>query len=282
MRCWGCMSNALPVPVPGAGSRRVPSMLAVARQQFRLISASRRVPMLIVLLCGIPLIYNAYESAPYRFRSEDVLPFVTVLLASIAWPIMVWAGEAPARRSYHRTLPVDHIRHDLLKVLAGAVWLMLGVALVLSAFVLISWASGLGMVLSRVSPAAYINYFTGTLIIYLFASILPILTNKPLEWLLGVTIGSVAVGLLGDIYFGQLGLLSLFMDVFVYDELGLLYALGGAYTSQPWDFLMKLTSRQPPAQPYLGMWLLTTFLWITLASALVCVASAISNRRSHA
>jgi hypothetical protein len=158
---------------------------------------------------------------------------------------------------------------------------MIGVALVLSAFVLISWVTDLGPLVSRLSPAAFVNYFTGTLLIYLFVSVLPILTNKPLEWMLGLTIGTVALGLLSDIYLGQLGLVSIFMDVFVYDELGLLQALGGAYRSQPWDYLLQLSPTRPATQPYLGMWLLTTFLWTTLASALVCVASSISNRRIH-
>ncbi|HUF49258.1 MAG TPA: hypothetical protein VMN60_00400 [Longimicrobiales bacterium] len=40
------------------------------------------------------------------------------------WPMIVWYGETPGRRTYHWSLPVARTGHDLMRVAAGAIYLV--------------------------------------------------------------------------------------------------------------------------------------------------------------
>ena len=264
--------------------RRTPSMLVVARQQMRLIDATKRFPLMLAVLAGVAAI--ALGPGPVGIP-ESVFPFVSILLATIAWPILVWSGESPSRRSYHRILPVNHVTHDLLKVVAGACWLMLACAIVLATLVVVTATSGFSDVIRGLSPTVFASYFTGPLIVYLFVSTIPILTNRPIEWMLGIAIGLGGWTALADSY--PLNYPPSRIDVMVETIRELLAApfesfwgaLLGGYIDQPWYFLFGLGERAAPSVVDLGAWLNDTALWITLGTGAVTCASFIANRRAE-
>jgi hypothetical protein len=258
---------------------RAPSLLTVTRQQLRLIDAHGRFPFLIGLLAGLPIVFIVNQPAGVSDR-DAALPILGHLCTACVWPFFVWIGELPRQRGYHRNLPVNHVTHDLIKVIAGACWLMLGVALVLTAQLLMLIAAGYRSWVWGLSPAALLNFFTGSLIIYLFFSLIPILTNKPIEWLIGLTLFAGAVTVPLSMYARERT--DLAIELLLRSDLGLVNALGGGYGAQPWPYLPDSTSVMTTVQHSTGMWLIATALWTGLAFMLVCLASSFANRRSIA
>jgi hypothetical protein len=265
-------------------SRRTPSMLVVARQQMRLIDATKRFPLMLAVFAGVAAI--ALGPGPVGIP-ESVFPFVSILLATIAWPVLVWSGESPARRGYHRILPVNHVTHDLLKVFAGACWLMLACAIILSTLIIVTVATGFGSVIQGLSPTVFASYFSAPLIVYLFVSMIPILTNRPIEWMLGIAIGLVGFNAVADSY--PLTDPPSRIDVIVetIKELiavpfeSLWSAMFVGYIDQPWYFLFGLGARAAPSIVDLGAWLTATVLWTTIGIVAVTGASFIANRRAE-
>jgi hypothetical protein len=211
---------------------------------------------------------------------DAILPILGVLATAVAWPFFVWIGELPRQRSYHRNLPVNHVTHDLLKVLAGACWLMLGVAVVLAAQLIMLLGTGFGSLVWGISPMALLNFFTGSLLIYLFVSVIPILSNKPIEWMLGLTLGVGAIIMPIARAPGTREWPLIAMEILLRSDLGLFNALAGAYMNQPWANLLEGGLTRSAVPHSTGLWLIATVLWTAVGWSLVYLASRFANRRS--
>jgi hypothetical protein len=167
-----------------------------------------------------------------------------------------------------------------LKVFAGACWLMLGVAVVLAVQLIMLLGTGFGSLVWGISPTALLNFFTGALLIYLFFSIIPILTNKPIEWMLVLTlaVGALLMPVLRSI--GTREWPDIALEILFKSDLGIFNALAGAYMQQPWAYLLGETPVWQGAPFSTGLWLAATVLWTAVASSMVYLASRFANRRS--
>ena len=245
-------------------SRR-PSLWRVARNQFALIDQAKRFPLLLAALATGAAIGFSFESVNL---AESLFPYAPLLLMTVVWPILVWRGEAPAQRTYHRVLPVNGMTHDLLKVAAGAVWLCLGIGLVLLVYLISALLRGDAFLIFTLGAPVFLNFFTGPLLIYLFISLIPILANRPLEWLIGLGTGIAAFSLVGEIYAPDF--IRDLVDLLV-SGLALEVALYGGYESVWFQYSSPVVH-----------WPVITLLWLSAALLAVCLASYWSNRREPA
>ena len=263
-----------------ARASRAPTLSRVFRQQMKLMQQAGVSSMGLMVLAGSTLLFLGMDPRVARLPfPADYLPLTGLLLGAVAWPPLVWRGQGPLRRSYHRALPVDQLTHDLLKVSAGAISLMIGVAVVLLPLLV---AAGLSPVLSglltRPSWLLWLNFFTGPLIIYLLVSCVPMLTDRPLEWLLGLIAGFAGLTFLADSY----GLVPIegLIDILMGEPIGLVYALHGAYAEQPWLHYANLG--RSGEVPHYGAWITATILWLGAGFFAVVLASNYANSRKSA
>lgn len=173
-----------------------PSPSRVVRHQIDLLGAPATIMSLAVGLAGIQiLVSSGWFAGPTRLMRLpvfDIFPFLVVIGA--LWPAIVWHGEGPSRRLYHWSLPVPRHQHDILRVVAGGVWLLLGLVSVELFQIAAALVNGYGDRLAGVSLGSWINYLTGPLTMYLVVSALAVATDHPLRWLLGVMFGMLAAG----------------------------------------------------------------------------------------
>ena len=253
--------------------RRVPSAWRVMLAQFRMIDASRRFTLLLAALASgavVPLmVYGAVVP-------EFILPFISVVIASVVWPVLVWRGEGPRARMYHRILPVNHVTHDLLKVAAGAAWLFVGMAIILLGMIMSVLLSDWPGVIAHLSPSFFVSYFSSALLVYLLVSIVPILTNRPLEWMFGISVGYAGLNMLDATY--NVGVMRWLSRTVFEGPFGFMHAFYGAYSDQPWRVI--LPTQVYASSPYdRTEWLFSILIWLPLAIGLVWLASYIGNRR---
>lgn len=242
---------------------RQPTLRSVLLQQLRMIDLAKRAPILLALIALPTVMWPA---------TGLLIPIAPVLIATVAWPLLVWQGEGPKQRSYHRTLPVGQTTHDLLKILSGALWLTLTVGLTLG--LLVVFTIGAPMDLLVPNASVLLNFVTGTLIVYLLVSLFPLLTDRPLEWLLGTAAG---VAVLGNLPPGLRGNpLSEFLALVSGGEYGLGVALLGAHLSAEQTLLAREAWL---LVHYANEWFMATLLWLTIALVLVIWASRVANGR---
>lgn len=86
-----------------------------------------------ILGTGLLFLFAVHASVGPDYRENQgwlVMPLMSVLiplilvLGALAGGLC-WINESPSRRRYHRSLPVSHARHDLMRVLAALVWLVI-------------------------------------------------------------------------------------------------------------------------------------------------------------
>jgi hypothetical protein len=269
------------VRTPPGRSLRAPSLAQVFRQQLKLIDQAGAGSMGFLVLGGATLLFLGMDMerriAGFAFPTT-YLPLSGILLGSVAFPPLVWRGQGPTQRNYHRTLPVDHLTHDLLKIAAGAVWLMLGIAIVLIPLLVSAASSSVLTGLLEASPLVWVNFFTGPLIAYLLISCVPMLTNRPLEWLVGLFAGMTGVQVFATTY-GVFPIDEL-LDTIVRGNGGLAIALYGAYNEEPW--LQHVNVLYHQVEPDYTSWIGATLLWLVIGVGAVCWASHIANSRKTA
>src|SRR5689334_20978175 len=97
----------------------VPAWHAVAREQFRSVGvALRREALVAAGLMGLLSVWIGYLQVETHghmevsFNPEAGIP--AVILALLI-PMAVWKGEDPARRGYHRAMPVGHGAHAVMR-----------------------------------------------------------------------------------------------------------------------------------------------------------------------
>src|SRR5262249_6196739 len=116
--------------------------------------------------------------------------FMLAPLAAALWAMLVWYREGPDRRSYHWSLPVARPKHDLARVVAGAVYLLGICAVLAGAGALASFAEGELDRLTALGPQLAACLFVGPLIAYALVSAVVLWGDAQLvRWLLGLLLG---------------------------------------------------------------------------------------------
>jgi hypothetical protein len=210
----------------------------------------------------------------------DAFPWLA--LAGLLWPLLVWRGEAWGRRDYFWSLPVRRTTHELTRVAAGAMWLVVAAAscAVLSlAMVHLHGAhtvyigSGWQRYHVHYWPGAlfWTSFLVGPLIPYTLASAFPLALKRPLEWLVAA---ACALAFLMAIGVGfRLQWLSEPLSSIVNGALGLRTALGGGAWSEWLDFLSDVGAAGFFSPFTASRWAWSTVLWLGLGVAAVLVAT---------
>ena len=191
-------------------AQRLPRHRDVLLEQFRAIGFALRIPMLIAAALAVV----ATLAMAIQIASGDITgnllaePSAFPGGVGVLLPIAVWAREERFGPGFLWTLPVDRSHHALIKVLAGWLWLMIGIALYASCLLVLALVSGSGVLpvetlhvltteLPRsapVDPAALrtVQFAPGPMIwlvpfgaataTYLFASAFMLGVRRPLRW----------------------------------------------------------------------------------------------------
>lgn len=193
--------------------------------------------------------------------------------AALAWglflPFHLWRGEVPSRRGYHWTMPVAHRQHDLLRVAAGAVWLLAIVAALLATAVATAALAGHGGGLGALSAWVWPSVLLGPLVPYLAVSVALVRAEHPAAWVWG-TLG-VGFMLWTVATAARIEPIRALLRYGVAGSLGLLRALAGPVLGET----VAPFSTGP-------QWLLAWLAWTALSGAcLWVVAHGRSRRRSY-
>lgn len=196
------LNRRLPAPISWRGA---------VRRQFRWIGQGRRRQLLVLL--GVGVIIAVAASLPVRIpgllgkTGEDgvrtmvagwwtidelsifaypdlwtlVLTYQVLLLLGLLWPASIWRDEPPDQRDFFRTLPVVSPGHELARLAAGALWLTIAIAAILSLATVGILVAGHGSKLGVLSPRGWIHYLTGPVTFYLLASVAALAARRPLR-----------------------------------------------------------------------------------------------------
>lgn len=169
----------------GAGGRRRPAATEIFRAQLGLLFQRRWSLAGMAILTALPMtVIAASRHGVGSVTLAELVETSWTLPAalSLVWPmIAAWKDDGPSKRAYHWTLPVDRPRLQLLRVAAGWVHLVTGLAVGIT----LGWATGAsihdgmavgrGAVLAAVIPSATVLYLVGT--------VPALTTDRPLLWL---------------------------------------------------------------------------------------------------
>ena len=196
----------------------LPRLRAVLLEQVRATGHALRTPALIAAaLLALFTLWIALESVRTGTEmSLNAWPTQLPGLLGALLPIAVWARDERFGPGFLWTLPVDRRQHACTKVLAGWVWLMGGVALLVLWLLALTLATG-GRVLPEtlrlvtfeaaaagpIDPAALRTVrwapgpliwavpFTAATVTYLLASALALGSRHPLRWVIGALLSFV-------------------------------------------------------------------------------------------
>jgi hypothetical protein len=241
---------------------------AVLQRQLVLLLRSTRVVQLT--LFALALLLGSEMMSRVMAQENVVMPSLVLFfnwlwLLGMAWGVMVWSDEGPAKRKYHASLPVDRTLHDVTRVVAGALWLMATVVLMVGVGALLALTRGAGSGLGGFSTTAWLNYFTAPLQMYLLLAIFSVSLNKPFQWFLG---GIVAV-------FASLVIASQFgIDAWMVAWRFLFEGSYGFATAMADGFAGEQLLRQQLGTAHSltvssGQWMVAAGLWIAVLAALV-------------
>jgi hypothetical protein len=245
--------------------------------QIRLLWRTRRVDGLLgaVLVCSLLLAY-AYRNLAVLSRTDNAYAyadamatyfsvFASMLLhilsaVSVLWAIMVWRAEGPTQRSYHWSLPVDVQQHDLIRVAAGACW-MLGVSLFFGVVTFVASHTNLAGNGVSLPPSYWMSFATAVVIPYLFGSAIGLASDRPAEWLLGSYVSLTLVYVMSETRDGR----ALDPVRAIFDgRLGIIRALSA---SVPRDPSMSSNYWTRVNHATLQAWGGATLVWLTISAA---------------
>ena len=255
-------------------AERSPTLQTVMRRQLMLIDQLQGVPMLMLLLAG----GCVFAFAMPRWYPYNIVPLPMMLLASVAWAAVVWRAEPPSRRGYHRAAPVPTLIHDLMKVGAGAMVLSVGLAVVLAILTVAWYRNGLAFYFATPVPVVWLLTLTSCLLLYVLVSAIPMLTDRPLEWMLGIASGFALIRYLASEY--NWFILEDLLDLAVTSDVGVVAALVGPMRTYNWDEAMVYRSFAFDTQPMYIDWIGAFLLWSIIAGLTFYCASRAANRRS--
>jgi hypothetical protein len=242
----------------------VPAWNVVAREQFRSVGvALRREGLVAAGLVGLLSVWIGYlrvetgGHAQISFTPEAGLP--AVILALLI-PMAVWKGEDPARRGYHRAMPVGHGAHAAMRGLGGLAWTLGAVAAYFTWLGVMSALSG-----GEVEAAERWQWmvpFTGAAVMYLLGSALTLVTAHPWRWLGGTVVGYLFLSTLRAA--DGTRPLSETVSSVVWGRYGLATVASGltAEPGHPWMHSANAS-----------LWMLATWMWLAIAITAFLYAS---------
>ena len=212
---------------------RLPRLRIVLLEQVRVTGHSLRGAALIAAaLLALLTLWVALQSASMAGGiTLNAWPTQMPGLIGALLPIAVWARDERFGPSFLWTLPVDRRRHALLKVLAGWVWLMAGVATFVLWLLALTSATGgralppetlylstfqaatagpldpaaLQTVPWAPGPLIWAVPFTAATASYLLASALALGSRYPLRWVVGSVLAYVLSSVASTAASAQLG-----------------------------------------------------------------------------
>lgn len=244
------------------------------RRQHAVLVQSGRVLVLFLAQLAILALIHLDRAADDSLVAGHV-PLVIegmagLLYTAVGWALLVWPGESRSRRGYHHSLPVHSGRHDLLRVLAGATWLLASVT-----FYYIAGAA-LGAA-TRAIPVwefpfrLWLNGYTLALTVYLAASVLPLLVDRALEWTLGATVAiGVPIGMVADANPG--GPLAIIKWIFD-SRYGMHTAMLGGMNGGRVETYRRLLGWRGWTPPAAEEYYIAAALWLGLAALAVLLAT---------
>jgi hypothetical protein len=129
-------------------------------------------------------------------------PGPAVLCCAFGWMfgLLAWRDEPPKRRAYHWTLPVDRSKHDLSRIAAYALWLMVGITTYMAVGVAILVFYHVPFDLAAAGFTPWVAPYVAGLIGFGISAAVATVTEKPLEYFVAALAAGFSLGLLARIY----------------------------------------------------------------------------------
>lgn len=276
--------------------RSTPTWRSIVSAEIRSVAIALR-PIATVALSALAVVTLVVGiDLARQDQGLTLFPEMGVLVALLAafLPIAVWKGEYAFRHSYLAAMPVDRTRHAAAKIAAGWVWLMAAIGVFLAW--MFTWAivteghiglyfgvprselpsgatpeEAMALVRTVRTPAwQWTAFFTGATIAYLLGSAVVLSGRRVRRWLAGIVIVVLSIMFVDDEVRhlgGTAELIEAGLITLVEGKYGLEILLEGRKES------LLVTSANESVRvlhgPQPGLWLLATFLWLTVASAVV-------------
>jgi hypothetical protein len=235
--------------------------MEVLREQLSSVGlAMKREAMVVAGFLGLLTAIVVLQPGRGEFPLSPV-EGIAAALATLLLPMVVWKGEDPARRGYHRAMPVEHSPHAIARGTAGWAWAMAGVTAFFAWIGLLSAATG-GSV-ADVQPWQWLAPFAGATVLYLFGSALTLVSSHPWKWM-----GLGAIG-------------YLFLNVIDWNARSLVEAVNSLLVGY-YGLSTVLTGQvhheiRVPGEAWmvsdLGAWLVSTFAWLAIGLTVFLWAS---------
>ena len=206
-----------------------------------------------------------------RLSVAQLLASMHGLLQVVAlfWGAMVtWRGEGPGERFLHWTQPIDRVRNQLARTVAGGAWLLLAVVIGGT----LAWVAGAvlqgGMAVGPVRvPLASVGSLA---LLYLLGSIPALLSDRPAWWIIGVYVGYGLLTAVANV--AGWPIVEPLQAVFGFEGWGLARAASAPTVLGVESVLPAATDGSSPWAP-LGAWL-------AVASAAAAAAASVHQDRS--
>lgn len=263
------MSQALLAATPGE--------IVVLRAQVRFIGRALR-PEFIALAVVLGLV--TFMGLSFEVLQGDALDYPSELmmlvpLIAFVLPLRLWSSQRLFDRSDLWTLPVERQKHVLIRVAAGAVWILGLTGLVVAWFSVLAALSG-GRSVGWGAGGLWFCLvpFGAALIAYLAGSVLVVGLRYPVRWFVVLAL----VFFIGA-DMGPDRLVSAVTGVLGEGILGLDTALTGGVGMwrEQLESAGPATMVEPPA---IGRWALALLFWIGLGLTLLGLASARHRERN--
>ncbi|MGH7483567.1 MAG: hypothetical protein ACRELV_15575 [Longimicrobiales bacterium] len=256
-----------------AARHEPPPWAVVFSTQMRLLTALHRWLALALGAVGVLLLFGIIDETPPDlprvFLAAPILTF-----AALFWAGVVWSDEGPSRRSYHWAMPVDRRTHDLTRVATGAVYLLAVFALYAAFGLVLAAFDGNFDSALRLQGIFWANLFIGPLILYLLPTVLVLLVDRPMLWLIGLSLALIlALNVLDhpSLDLARRALASVFTG-----DYGLFVAIAGGYVSQTRVIADGAGAGESIT---LAQWSAAAALWIVLLCAACGLAASVRPER---
>lgn len=240
-----------------ANSAAGTSSPTVLLRQLVLIGQGNGRIMLSWPLTGVILVV----AVPERLVEIQAMVLGFGFIMGGAWGLGVWSGQAPVERLYHRMLPVGRCRHDLLRVLAGLLWLLA----MLAVFYAMALGAGRWPPWPAIPLGYWVNLVTAPLTAYLVVAAFAVAVNRPGLWFV-LTLGT-AVGVLRLSEWLEWGRVTGLLEFLLAGRYGVGEAIAGSLRYVP-----VTAGATPPAR-----WLYVALAWLALSVAGVILASRVHH-----
>jgi len=248
--------------VAGVALNPSPGWTGVLREQVAAVWLSLRYERMI--LWGVALfltLVSVWEQASGGAAGVPFTPRAGIAAAvALLVPLEVWRGEGPARRDYHRAMPLGHGAHAAARSAAGLVWTLAGVAAFFAWLGLLSFATGGGV--DEFEAWQWVAPFAGATVVYLLGSAVALVAAHPWRWLGGALSGYLFLDTLRGM--GPADTLLNGWDAALTGPYGLTTVLTGLVRD------MNYSHREVPDA---RAWLVGTGLWMALSISLFAWAA---------